>query len=158
MHPFSSWMGRPQRLKKPRPTVKISMVKQNYSSFDSCVQFCTNTWCCELQRMQFPLAMQVAIRDEKSGELGTTHFSCANFSEAKVGWCLVLRFLRVCLQGCASQTWQLAMDKYQRKHQIGLDLAGMDSSNLKFPAEKLAKEQKDRLSLTLTDRELNAGC
>ena len=33
--------------------------------------------------MQFPLALQVAIRVEKSGELGTTHFSCPNFSEAK---------------------------------------------------------------------------
>ena len=40
---------------------------------------------------------------------------------------------------------------------IGLGWDGFKQSEVPT-AEKLAKEQKDRLSLTVTDRELNAGC
>ena len=150
MHPFSSWMQQPQRSKKPWSTVKISMVKQNYSSFDSCVQFSRNTWCCELQRMQFPLALQVAIRVEKNGELGTTHFSCPNFSEAKSR--SVLSFtLFTCLLLARPCFWnmdigQLAMEKYQRKHQIGLDL-GWDG----FKQSEVPTSEKEQKRQAVTD-------
>ena len=56
--------------------------------------------------MQFPLALQVAIRVEKAVNLALRTFLVLIFLRRKVGRCLVLRFLRVyCLQGRASQTW-----------------------------------------------------
>ena len=63
--------------------------------------------------------------------------ACANFSEAKSRLVLSLTFVYVvAFKAVLLIHGQLAMDKHQRKHQIGLDLVSIDSSNPMFPRQK----------------------
>ena len=77
--------------------------------------------------MQFPLAMQVAIRDEKSTELGTTHFSCANFLRRRL--LLSFTLARPCFPN---------MDSWRLTNWIGPGWDGFKQSEVPA-AEKLAK-------------------
>ena len=79
------------------------------------------------------------------------------FLKRKLGWCLVLRVY--CLQGRASQTWTVGDGQISKETPDWIGLGWDRFKQSEVPtAEKLVKEQKDKLSLTVTDRELNAGC
>ena len=108
----------------------------------------------------FPLHCKLQSELKKTVNLALRTFLVLIFLRRKVGRCLVLRFLRVCfLQGRASQTWTVGDGQISKEtpNWIGLGWDGFKQSEVPR-AEKLAKEQKDKLALTVTDRELNAGC